>query len=92
MGSPLSIWEKKNRRRSTPLICTVNAQAIELNNGRAAQMGILGLMMHEAVDNHPYIINDLVRHGWADRMKATPRQIDDPWHPPMFFLLSWAVL
>ena len=23
-------------------------------------MGILGLMMHEAVNNHPYIINDLV--------------------------------
>ena len=33
---------------------------IELNNGRAAQMGILGLMVHEKLDNNPYIINSLL--------------------------------
>eukprot|EP00587_Corethron_hystrix_P011067 CAMPEP_0113325502 /NCGR_PEP_ID=MMETSP0010_2-20120614/17820_1 /TAXON_ID=216773 ORGANISM="Corethron hystrix, Strain 308" /NCGR_SAMPLE_ID=MMETSP0010_2 /ASSEMBLY_ACC=CAM_ASM_000155 /LENGTH=205 /DNA_ID=CAMNT_0000185367 /DNA_START=34 /DNA_END=651 /DNA_ORIENTATION=- /assembly_acc=CAM_ASM_000155 len=33
---------------------------IELNNGRAAQMGILALMVHEKLDNNPYIINDLL--------------------------------
>jgi len=38
-------WDKKN--------------AIELNNGRAAQMGILALMVHEKIDNNPYIINSL---------------------------------
>uniref|UniRef100_A0A7S2UU90 Uncharacterized protein n=1 Tax=Fibrocapsa japonica TaxID=94617 RepID=A0A7S2UU90_9STRA len=35
-------------------------RAIELNNGRAAMMGILALMVHEKLDNHPYVINDLV--------------------------------
>lgn len=35
-------------------------QAIELNNGRAAQMGILGMMAHEQISNQPYIINDLL--------------------------------
>ena len=35
-------------------------RAIELNNGRAAQMGILALMVHEKLDGHPYIINDLL--------------------------------
>jgi len=30
-------------------------RAIELNNGRAAQMGILALMVHEVIDNNPYI-------------------------------------
>ena len=34
-------------------------RAIELNNGRAAQMGILALMVHEKLDNNPYIINSL---------------------------------
>ncbi len=35
-------------------------QAIELNNGRAAQMGILALMVHEKLDNNPYMINGLL--------------------------------
>lgn len=34
--------------------------AIELNNGRAAQMGILTLMVHERLNNDPYIINSLL--------------------------------
>ena len=35
-------------------------RAIELNNGRAAQMGILALMVHEKLDGDPYIINTLI--------------------------------
>ena len=35
-------------------------RGIELNNGRAAQMGILALMIHEKLDGNPYIINDLL--------------------------------
>ena len=34
--------------------------AIELNNGRAAQVGILALAVHEKLDNNPYIINSLL--------------------------------
>merc|ERR1712127_4078 len=30
-------------------------RGIELNNGRAAMMGILGLMMHEQIDGNPVI-------------------------------------
>lgn len=36
-------------------------RGIELNNGRAAMMGILGLMVHEMLPSHdPYMINSLV--------------------------------
>eukprot|EP00636_Phaeomonas_parva_P009472 CAMPEP_0118857460 /NCGR_PEP_ID=MMETSP1163-20130328/4552_1 /TAXON_ID=124430 /ORGANISM="Phaeomonas parva, Strain CCMP2877" /LENGTH=208 /DNA_ID=CAMNT_0006790773 /DNA_START=468 /DNA_END=1094 /DNA_ORIENTATION=- len=35
-------------------------RAIELNNGRAAQMGILAMMVHEQLNNDPYVINTLV--------------------------------
>ncbi len=35
-------------------------KAIELNNGRAAQMGILALMVHEKLNNDPYIVNTLL--------------------------------
>lgn len=35
-------------------------KAIELNNGRAAQMGILALMVHENINNNPYIINSIL--------------------------------
>mmetsp|Transcript_24505 Transcript_24505/g.38810 ORF Transcript_24505/g.38810 Transcript_24505/m.38810 type:complete len:228 (+) Transcript_24505:50-733(+) len=35
-------------------------RAIELNNGRAAQMGILALMVHETINNDPYVINSLL--------------------------------
>jgi hypothetical protein len=34
--------------------------AIELNNGRAAQMGILGLIVHEKLDGNPYVLNSLL--------------------------------
>lgn len=34
--------------------------SIELNNGRAAMMGIFGLMIHEKLNNDPYIINSLL--------------------------------
>jgi len=35
-------------------------RAIELNNGRAAQMGILGLMVHEMMSGDAYVINSLL--------------------------------
>jgi hypothetical protein len=40
-------------------------KSIELNNGRAAQMGILALMVHEKLDNNPYIINSLLGYPVA---------------------------
>eukprot|EP00752_Nemacystus_decipiens_P010012 g8926.t1 len=35
-------------------------RAIELNNGRAAQMGIFAMVIHEILNNQPYIINDIL--------------------------------
>merc|ERR1711991_340214 len=43
-----------------PDIAEDRRKAVELNNGRAAQMGILALMVHEKLDNNPYIINSLL--------------------------------
>jgi hypothetical protein len=34
--------------------------AVELNNGRAAMMGISGLVYHECANGTPYIINELL--------------------------------
>ncbi len=38
----------------------VSKKAVELNNGRAAMMGILGLMTHELIDGKPYVLNGLL--------------------------------
>jgi len=46
-----SRWDKATIEKKT---------SIELNNGRAAQMGILGLMVHEKLNNNPYIINSIL--------------------------------
>jgi hypothetical protein len=35
-------------------------KSVELNNGRAAMMGILGLMVHEKINNDPYVLNSLL--------------------------------
>lgn len=40
----------------------LSKRGIELNNGRAAQMGILALMVHEKLNGDPYIINTLLGH------------------------------
>mmetsp|Transcript_2889 Transcript_2889/g.3050 ORF Transcript_2889/g.3050 Transcript_2889/m.3050 type:complete len:203 (-) Transcript_2889:169-777(-) len=33
---------------------------IELNNGRAAMMGLLALLIHEQINHRPYVINDIL--------------------------------
>eukprot|EP00640_Fibrocapsa_japonica_P007498 CAMPEP_0113937650 /NCGR_PEP_ID=MMETSP1339-20121228/4216_1 /TAXON_ID=94617 /ORGANISM="Fibrocapsa japonica" /LENGTH=192 /DNA_ID=CAMNT_0000940497 /DNA_START=175 /DNA_END=753 /DNA_ORIENTATION=- /assembly_acc=CAM_ASM_000762 len=52
--APPDAWEALDEETQ------LKKRAIELNNGRAAQMGILALMVHEKLDNNPYIINDLL--------------------------------
>jgi len=47
-------WDNFNEEEKT------QKRAIELNNGRAAMMGIFGLMVHEGIDNNPYILNDIL--------------------------------
>ena len=49
-----SSWDKFSGEIKT------SKRAIELNNGRAAQIGILAMMVHEQLSNQPYSINDLV--------------------------------
>ena len=44
-------WDEKMQKKKA---------AIELNNGRAAQMGILGLAVHERINNDPYVLNSLL--------------------------------
>jgi hypothetical protein len=50
-------WEKYSDEEK------MQKRAIELNNGRAAQMGILGLMVHEQLTGEPYVLNALLGHG-----------------------------
>ena len=46
-------WAKKDKEWQT------QKREIEINNGRAAMMGILALMVHEGLNNDPYVINSL---------------------------------
>lgn len=38
----------------------IDLRTRELNNGRAAQMGILGMMVHEQLDGKPFIFWDKI--------------------------------
>jgi len=49
--APPSAWDALDEETQ------LKKRAIELNNGRAAQMGILALMVHEKLNNDPYVIN-----------------------------------
>merc|ERR1740128_832187 len=50
-------WDKYSEEEK------LSKRAIELNNGRAAQMGILGLMVHEKLSGEPFVINSLLGYS-----------------------------
>lgn len=53
--------EKVHLEKSKWNAATIRTKkTIELNNGRAAMMGITGLMVHEKLDGNPYILNALL--------------------------------
>eukprot|EP01039_Chlorochromonas_danica_P004694 gene4694-5141_t len=52
-GLPYPNWVKTEEQK-------LQKRAIELNNGRAAMMGIFALVVHELIDGRPYVINDIL--------------------------------
>eukprot|EP01035_Chromulina_nebulosa_P018214 gene18214-23879_t len=55
--SDIEVWQNANGWSEEKKL---SKRAIELNNGRAAQVGILALAVHEKLNNDPYIINSLL--------------------------------
>jgi hypothetical protein len=59
---PDSLKFPGNKRRDPSLEISVPAHgplvSDHMNNGRAAQMGILGMMVHEQLDGKPFIFFD----------------------------------
>ena len=58
--SPYFNWCGGSKKSYLLSLIVGTKAAVELNNGRAAQMGILALMVHEKLNNDPYIINSLL--------------------------------
>ena len=52
-GTFKGLWDKKSDKTK------LNKRSVELNNGRAAMMGILGLMVHEQLGTNMPIIGQL---------------------------------
>ena len=53
-GFDLGMWDKYSEEEKA------QKRGVELNQGRAAQMGILGLMVHEKISGDPYVINEML--------------------------------